>query len=341
MTLILGIESSCDETAAAVVADGATVHSNVVASQTDLHAKYGGVVPEIACRAHIEAINPVVNEAIERAGVKFDDLSAVAVTNRPGLIGSLLIGVCAAKTLAWFYGKPLIAVDHIRAHAYSPYLTDQSWQYPTVALVVSGGHTALFECRDPLHLNLLGNTTDDAVGEAYDKVANILELGYPGGPVIDRLAQQGNPEAVAFPRSYLDKGSLDFSLSGIKTAVLYHVRGPKAQRPNAAHLSDSQKRDIAASFQAAVMEVVVHKTLLAATGAKVSTVLVGGGVAATSALRSMLKASAEVAGINVVFAPMLYCTDNAAMIAALAHHQLMQSDVAGLDLEAFPAGTSR
>lgn len=341
MTLILGIESSCDETAAAVVADGGTVHSNVVASQTDLHAKYGGVVPEIACRAHIEAINPVIDEAVGRAGVEFDDLSAIAVTNRPGLIGSLLIGVSAAKTLAWFHDKPLIGVDHIRAHAYSPYLTDQSWEYPAVALVVSGGHTALFECPDPLHLKLLGNTTDDAVGEAYDKVANILELGYPGGPVIDRLAREGNPEAVAFPRSYLEKGSLDFSLSGIKTAVLYHVRGPKAHLPDATHLSESQKADIAASFQAAVMEVVVHKTMLAATRMNVGTILVGGGVAANSALRSMLQASAESSELNVVFAPMVYCTDNAAMIAALAHHQLNHDDIIGLDMEAYPAGTTR
>src|SRR4051794_19361754 len=218
MATILGIESTCDETAAAVVVDGAEVRSNVVASQVELHAKYRGVVPEIASRAHIENILPVIRESLQKAGCALADVDAVAVAHRPGLIGSLLIGVTAAKTLAWSLGKPLIAVDHVHAHLYSIALeTNAAPTFPAVGLVVSGGHTALYHVRDWSNVELIGSTIDDAVGEAYDKVAGILGLGYPGGPVIDRLAQQGDAARVRFPRTLLERDSLDFSFSGIKT----------------------------------------------------------------------------------------------------------------------------
>ena len=242
---ILGIETSCDETSAAVVVAGREVLSNVVASQDELHSKYGGVVPEIASRAHIERIIPVITEALEQAQISPADLAAVAVTNRPGLIGSLLIGVSAAKTLAWAWQKPLIDIDHVQAHIYAACLDgDSPSPFPAVALVVSGGHTSLYHCHDPLEIELLGETIDDAAGEAFDKVASILKLGYPGGPIIDRISRAGNARAIKFPRSWLSKGSLDFSFSGIKTAVLYHVRGQDG-RAKPVELDEKGKVDVA------------------------------------------------------------------------------------------------
>jgi N6-L-threonylcarbamoyladenine synthase len=230
-SLILGIETSCDETSCAVVADGRTVLSNVVASQIDLHARFGGVVPEIASRAHIEAVNTVIAQALAASGVRPENLSAVAVTNEPGLIGSLLVGLMAAKTLAWVWDRPLIGINHVYAHAYAAALEAPPIEYPAAALICSGGHTALYRCGSPTDLELLGTTIDDAAGEAFDKVACILKLGYPGGPVIDKVARDGDPAAVDFPRTLLRGASLDFSFSGIKTAVLYHVNGvPGANR---------------------------------------------------------------------------------------------------------------
>jgi N6-L-threonylcarbamoyladenine synthase len=230
MSLILGIESSCDETAASVVRDGRAVLSNAIASQHDLHAKFGGVVPEIASRAHIERILPIIDEALESAQTGLNDIDAIAVGNRPGLIGSLLVGVASAKALAWALGKPLIGVDHVRAHLYAAALDAEPIDYPALGLVVSGGHTSLYRVDGPLDMALLGRTIDDAVGEAYDKVAAILKLGFPGGPIVDRCAQRGNGTAVRFPRTLLDADSLDFSFSGLKTAVLYEVCGKPTGR---------------------------------------------------------------------------------------------------------------
>jgi N6-L-threonylcarbamoyladenine synthase len=277
MARILGIESTCDETAAGIVADGVHVLSNVVASQVELHAKYRGVVPEIASRAHIENILPVVREAMRTAGVGLNEIDAVAVAHRPGLIGSLLIGVTAAKTLAWAIGKPLVGVDHVQAHLYSVVLGEEKLKseisnlkdrrpeyrdrelMPAVGLVVSGGHTSLYHLQSWTNIQRLGATIDDAVGEAYDKVAAILGLGYPGGPIIDKLAHEGDPTAVRFPRTLLGRDSLDFSFSGLKTAVLYHVRGIPGKAQRTAPLSDVEVRDIAASCQAACVDVLVTK----------------------------------------------------------------------------------
>ena len=331
---ILGIETSCDETSAAVVSRGQEVLSSIVASQDELHGKFGGVVPEIASRAHIERINPVIAQALDRAGVNPSDLAAIAVANRPGLIGSLLIGVSAAKTLAWAWSKPLIDIDHVQAHIYAAALGPQSaCTFPAVALVVSGGHTALYLCRDPLDIKSLGSTTDDAAGEAFDKVANILQLGYPGGPIIDKLSRQGNPQAVNFPRSWLGKDSLDFSFSGIKTAVLYHVRGQNAQARKV-HLNDQARADIAASFQQAVVDVLVGKTILALNQQSLKRVILGGGVCANTALRAAMQHACRQADAELFLAPLAYCTDNAAMVAGLAYHKFCANLFADLSLTA-------
>ncbi|MCG3180611.1 MAG: tRNA N6-adenosine threonylcarbamoyltransferase [Phycisphaerae bacterium] len=350
---LLGIESSCDETAAAVVADGRRVLSSIVASQIALHVKYGGVVPEIASRAHIERINAVVAEALSAAGVGRGDLDGVVVAHRPGLVGSLLVGVTAAKTLAWAWGLPLVGVDHIHSHAFSPMLDldrGPADLLPAVALVVSGGHTSLYHLQksgpgplsgekvDLVHFSpprTLGRCIDDAAGEAYDKVAAILHLGYPGGPIIDRLARGGDPKRFALPRSWLARDSLDFSFAGIKTAVLYQVRGQNMKGESRADtMSEQDKADLAASFQAAVVEVLVGKTLMAAARAGVRRIFVGGGVACNSALRRELSAAAAREGIEILLAQPKYCTDNAAMHAGLGYYRLQAGQTAGLDLSA-------
>jgi N6-L-threonylcarbamoyladenine synthase len=320
LALILGIESTCDETAASVVRDGVHVLSNVVATQTELHAKFRGVVPEIASRAHLENISPVISEALEKAGVSFDEIDAIAVAHRPGLVGSLLIGVTAAKTLAWSLGKPLVGVDHVQAHLYSVMLdSNAAIRFPAVGLVVSGGHTALYSLKSLLDVELIGTTLDDAVGEAYDKVAVILGLDYPGGPIIDRLARDGRSDAVAFPRALLERDSLDFSFSGIKTSVLYHVR------KNA-----TEKRDVAASFQAACVDTLVEKVRRAVERIGARSVIIGGGVSANRGLRE------RMAGFSlpVFFPKPEYCTDNAAMSAGLADLLLKSGKTSGLDLDA-------
>lgn len=369
MSLILGLETSCDETAAAVVRDGRWVLSNVIATQNDLHARYGGVVPEIASRAHIERISPVIDEALQQAGLGWQDLGAIAVGNRPGLIGSLLVGLSTAKAIAWALGKPLIGVDHVRAHLYAAHLAPQPPRapgvspavppadqpsiplpdapaYPALGLVVSGGHTSLYALDHPLHARLLGKTIDDAVGEAYDKVAVILQLPYPGGPNLDKLARTGNPKAYDLPRSLLSEDSLDFSYSGLKTAMLYLVRGKPVGRGKEAHfersasdLTDQQRRDLAASFQAAAVRTILQKLdraidQLAAQGQRVQSVIVGGGVSANSHLREMSQAWAQKRGVRAFLPGMAYCMDNAAMIAGLAHVQLQAGDIATLDLPA-------
>ncbi len=334
MTTILGIETSCDETAAAVVDDGRQVRSNVIASQIELHRKYGGVVPEIASRAHIERLDGVVREALDQADCSSDQIDAIAVTNRPGLVGSLLIGVTAAKTLSWAWQKPLVAVDHVVAHATSPAIEVHPPPWPAVALLVSGGHTTLYLVRDFDSIERMGSTTDDAAGEAFDKVATILGLSYPGGPEIEKLARNGDPTRANFPRTMLGKDSLDFSFSGIKTAVLYHVHGQGKTAGGLERWSQQDLADIAASFQAAVVDVLVAKTMRAVQRAGVSTVVLGGGVAANKALRSALERECHDRSLTFHAAAMQYCLDNAAMIAAQGYHIHQRGEFAALDLSA-------
>jgi N6-L-threonylcarbamoyladenine synthase len=331
MALILGIESTCDETAAAVVAEGWDVRSNIVATQFELHAKYRGVVPEIASRAHLENIVPVIREAVEKAGVGFGQLDAIAVAHRPGLIGSLLIGVTAAKTLAWSLGKPLVGLDHVHAHLYSVMLENNvEPEFPAVGMVCSGGHTALYAVRSFTDINLIGSTIDDAVGEAYDKVAAILGLGYPGGPIVDQLAQDGDPKAVRFPRSTLGRESLDFSFSGLKTSVLYHVRGHKGKERGPEVLTPQGIADVAASFQAACIDVITKKLRRACAVVNAKSVIIGGGVSANRGLRGAM-ADFE---LPVRFPPMRYCTDNAAMSAGLAELYVRAGRFSELSLDA-------
>jgi len=367
-TLVLGIESSCDETSCAVVADGRRVLSNVVASQIDLHARFGGVVPEIASRAHIEAVNTVFGEALAEASVAPADIAAVAVTCQPGLIGSLLVGLMAAKTVAWVWDVPLIGVNHVYAHAYAAALNAEPIEYPAAALICSGGHTALYRCQSPMDMELLGTTIDDAAGEAFDKVASILRLGYPGGPAIDKAARSQNPEAIRFPRSLLAGDCLDFSFSGIKTAVLYHVNGvpgargakprgevdapsprhsrrrcgPASQRldsqPNAGrgieNFTPAELADVAASFQAAVIDVLKIKLRRAARAVGAKTLILGGGVAANSVLRAALEKLAAQLGCQLRMPDLRFCMDNAAMIAGLGYHYLQAGKVDDLTLSA-------
>lgn len=335
MSLILGIESTCDETAAAVVRDGREVLSNVVATQYDLHAKFRGVVPEIASRAHIENILPVLQEAMGRAGVTARELDAVAIAHRPGLIGSLLIGVTAAKTLAWSWGKPLIAIDHIQAHLYSGVLGTAEIPQPTAeapfaGAVFSGGHTALYRLNSWTDITLLGGTIDDALGEAYDKVAAMLGLPFPGGPHLARLAEVGNPTRHAFPRSLFERESLDMSLSGLKTAVLYTALGKKGLERKASDLTETEKADVAASFQAACLDVLEEKLRRLLKQTRSKTLLLGGGVSSNTALRVRL----EKLPARVILPQKEYCTDNAAMSAGLAHLHYVAGNFAPLTLDA-------
>jgi N6-L-threonylcarbamoyladenine synthase len=339
--IILGIETSCDETAAAVVVDGTAIKSSIVASQTQLHEKYGGVVPEIASRAHIENIYPVVKEAMEQAGVQKDDIDAIAVANQPGLTIALIVGVTAAKTLSFTWQKPLIAINHLHAHLQSAIMSEPNFELPAVALVVSGGHTSLYDYQSPLEPHLLGRTIDDAAGEAFDKVATILKLPYPGGPSIEKASACGNPKAVRFPRTMLGRDSLDFSFSGIKTAVLYHCRGQNMKGEDKVDsMSKQEIADIAASFQAAVIDVLVKKTQRAAKKIGAKTVLLGGGVAANSHLRDALQKMCDKASPpkKLLVAPKQYCTDNAVMVASLAYHKFWAGLFADLTLEPKASG---
>jgi N6-L-threonylcarbamoyladenine synthase len=333
---ILGIETSCDETAAAVVANGKVVKSSVVASQSKLHEKYGGVVPEIASRAHIEKIYPVIKEAMEQANVTKDDIDAIAVANQPGLTIALVVGVTAAKTLSFAWNKPLIAIDHLHAHLQSAIMSEENVELPAAALIVSGGHTSLYDYHSPLEPKLLGSTIDDAAGEAFDKVATILKLPYPGGPSIENAAENGNPKAIKFPRSMLGRDSLDFSFSGIKTAVLYYCRGQDMKGENKVDsMSRLQIADIAASFQSAVIDVLVRKTKRAAKKIKAKTILLGGGVAANSSLRTALQdmCDSSTPPIKLLVAPKQYCTDNAVMVASLGYYKFKAGLSADLTLE--------
>lgn len=330
----LGIETSCDETAAAVFTDELAVLSSVVASQTNLHARFGGVVPEIASRAHLRNLLPVVDESLTRAGLTLNDIGCVAVHNTPGLVGALLIGVSAAKMLSLGLGVPLIAVNHVQSHIYACRLAAGRDIFPCVGLVVSGGHTALFRCDSPLSMTLLGGTRDDAAGEAFDKVAAILGLGFPGGPAVEREATVGNPKAYHFPRAFIDDNRLEFSFSGLKTAVLYACHGQdvaKATPPPPGR----QRADLAASFQTAVVDVLVAKCKLALRKTRLSHLAVGGGVSANKVLRASLAAMCDKEGAELFIPPLSLCTDNAAM-AALAVEKWKRNDFAPADLDAEP-----
>lgn len=324
-TLVLAIETSCDETAASLVLGGRDVLSSVVSSQIDLHAVYGGVVPEIASRAHLDLLNPVIAQAINEAGIDPSRIDAVAATHGPGLIGALLIGVSAAKTLALAWGIPYIGVNHMEAHLYAGLLEDPTLELPLVVLLVSGGHTMLVEMQDHGRYRLLGRTIDDAAGEAFDKVARFLGLGYPGGPAIDALARQGNPRSIDFPRGMLHEG-LDFSFSGLKTSVVNYVR----KHPDVA------TADVAASFQEAVVDVLVVKARRAAELVDAKGLVLGGGVAANSLLREKFAAMSTEIGRRCSLPSRAMCTDNAAMIGATAWHRLRSDGPTSLDTGAFP-----
>ena len=324
--LVLGIESSCDETAAAVLQDGQTLLSNVIASQIRIHEKYGGVVPEIASRKHVEAIVPVVLEALEKAGVPLEAIGGIAVTRGPGLVGSLLVGLSMAKALALARNIPFVGVNHLEGHVASAFLAEDRPAFPFIALVVSGGHTNLYLVRDFDDLRLMGQTRDDAAGEAFDKAAKLLDIGYPGGVVIDRLARSGNPQALAFPRSMRD--SLEFSFSGVKTSLLTYMK--KRERPPVAE----EIPDIVASYQEAIVDVLVEKTLRAAEMQSIGQVAVVGGVAANSRLRARFLEDARARGIRVFIPPPVFCTDNAAMIAVVGHHALARGRRDPYDLNA-------
>ncbi|MCK4885993.1 MAG: tRNA (adenosine(37)-N6)-threonylcarbamoyltransferase complex transferase subunit TsaD [Planctomycetes bacterium] len=333
---ILAIETSCDETAAAVVTNGKIIRSSIVSSQVKLHEAYGGVVPEIASRAHIEKIYPVVQEVLNQANMTKDEIDAIAIANQPGLTVALIVGVTAAKTLAFAWGKPLIAINHIHAHMQAALLEHHEIQLPAAALVVSGGHTSIYDCHDPLAPKLLGHTIDDAAGEAFDKVASMLKLPYPGGPSIEKAAKTGNGKAIRFPRTMLDKDSLNFSFSGIKTAVLYHCQGQDMKGQSLVDKMTSQQiADIAASFQAAVIEVLVKKTKRAVKKTNAKTVLLGGGVAANSQLRQQLQQMCDnqKPAVKLLIAPKKYCTDNAVMVASLAYYKYVKNMFADLALE--------
>src|SRR5512132_2396256 len=327
--VILGIESSCDETAAAVLADGRRVLSSVVASQDDVHAPYGGVVPELASRRHLEVIVPVVDKALKDAGVALGDLDGIAVTQGPGLVGSLLVGCSMAKALAWVHGLPLVGVNHLEGHIYAAYLTDDPPEYPFLALVVSGGHTALYHAPSPLTYALVGQTRDDAAGEAFDKVAKLLGLGFPGGPIVQRTAERGDPSAIAFPPVRISDGARDFSFSGIKTAVSLYVK-------RHAPLGAAQVADVAASFQATAVRMLVRRTVRAAQDLGVKRVVVTGGVAANGPLRAGLAAEAEEHGLTLHIPPPRLCTDNAAMIAVAGTARLVAGQRSPLTMNAIP-----
>jgi N6-L-threonylcarbamoyladenine synthase len=327
---VLGIETSCDETAVAVVTGGTTVLANLVASQTDLHARFGGVVPELASRAHVEALNPLLEEALDRAGCRFADIDGVAVTIGPGLVGALLVGIAAAKAVAFAIGAPLIGVNHLEGHVYANFIEHGPADPPYVCLVVSGGHTMLVHMAEEHRYRILGQTVDDAAGEAFDKIARFMGLGFPGGPALDTLARTGDPGAIAFPRPMIDTDDYGFSLSGLKTSVLRHV---KAEREAG---RDVDPADLAASFQEAIVDVQVSKTIAAAKETGVKAILLGGGVVANTRLRERMEKAGAEAGIAVLFPSLELCTDNGAMIAVAGASRLARGERTPFDVAADP-----
>jgi len=328
--LVLGVETSCDETASAVVRNGREVLSNVISSQIEIHKKFGGVVPEIASRKHVELIIPVIDQALDEAGVKLEDVDVIGVTYGPGLVGALLVGLSAAKALAFTADKPLVGVHHIEGHIAANYLEHKELEPPFVCLVASGGHSHIVYVNDYNKFEIMGQTRDDAAGEAFDKVARAIGLGYPGGPLIDKAARSGNKNAIAFPRVHFENGSLDFSFSGLKTAVLNYLNTAEQRG------EDIVLEDVAASFQQAVVDVLVRNTIEAGKRKKVKNIALAGGVAANSALRSELKSAAEENGFNMYYPRPILCTDNAAMIACAAYYEYLKGNMSGLDLNAIP-----
>ncbi|MDY6269484.1 MAG: tRNA (adenosine(37)-N6)-threonylcarbamoyltransferase complex transferase subunit TsaD [Selenomonadaceae bacterium] len=327
--LTLGIESSCDETSAAVLAGGRTILSNIISTQIPVHQKFGGVVPEIASRKHIVNIMPVIDEAIHEAGVELSDIDMIAVTYGPGLVGALLVGVSAAKALAFSLGVPLIGVNHLEGHIFANFLADPELEPPFMALVVSGGHTALVHVAGYNQFRLLGQTRDDAAGEAFDKIARVLGLPYPGGPRIDKLAQEGKP-TINFPRALEARGNYEFSFSGLKSAVLNYINGERMKG------HELNLPDIAASFQSSVVKVLAHKAFEALKESDLDTLVLAGGVAANSALETRLRKGAAKRGVRFCFPDRILCTDNAAMIACRGYYQGLAGDFSDLYLNAVP-----
>lgn len=327
---LLAIESSCDETAAAVVRNGKEVLSNVISSQIELHKLYGGVVPEIASRKHIENINQVIDEAMEESGLSYDDIDAIAVTYGPGLVGALLVGVAQAKALSYALNKPLVGVNHIEGHISANYIENKDLKPPFLAMVISGGHTHLVMVEDYGKYSIIGKTRDDAAGETFDKVARAIGLGYPGGPKIDKLAMQGNSKAIEFPRAHIEGAPFDFSFSGVKSAVLNYI--------NVAKMKDEKicVEGIAASFQESVVDVIVSHTIMAAKEYNVKSVALAGGVAANSGIREGMRKACDENGINLYYPSIGLCTDNAAMIGAAGYYEYINGIRHGLDLNAIP-----
>ncbi|MBO7600470.1 MAG: tRNA (adenosine(37)-N6)-threonylcarbamoyltransferase complex transferase subunit TsaD [Lachnospiraceae bacterium] len=328
---ILAIESSCDETAAAVVRNGRTVLSNVISSQIDLHTIYGGVVPEIASRKHTENINPVVREALSTAGMKLSDVDAIAVTYGPGLVGALLVGVSFAKAVSFASGKPLIGVHHIEGHISANYIENKDLEPPFICLVVSGGHSHLVKVKDYGEYEILGRTRDDAAGEAFDKVARAIGLGYPGGPKIDKVSKEGNPDAIAFPRAKVEGSVYDFSFSGLKSAVLNYLNQCEMKGESYVHA------DVAASFQKAVVDVLTEHSMTAIREAGMKKFALAGGVASNSALRASMEEACAKEGIEFYRPSPILCTDNAAMIGAAAYYEYLKGNFSTYDLNAIPA----
>ncbi len=338
--LVLGIESSCDETAAAVVADGDRILSNVLHSQVELHQRFRGVVPEIASRSHTTRILPIIRSALAQADTEFEQLDAIAVTHRPGMIGCLLVGLTAAKALAWLGDLPLVGVDHVQAHLFAAFMTVPDLPLPCISLVASGGHTALYVVTAKGESQRVGRTLDDAAGEALDKGAALLGLGYPGGPAIEARAGQGDPTCVALPRSMLGSDSLDFSFSGLKTALLYHLRGNGLRRPMP-DLSPAQVDDLAAAYQAAVVETLTRKLRRAAEHHAVRSLTIGGGVARNNRLREVLAADPVLGKLEQVFPNPELCSDNGAMIAGLGDHLRQRGHRDDLSLRAIATAETR
>ena len=330
-TLILGIESSCDETAAAVTLNGREVLSSVINTQIDIHKRYGGVVPEIASRNHILAIDSVIDEALEKANVTLDDIDAVAVTYGPGLVGALLVGLSEAKALAYAAKKPLIGVHHIKGHICANLIEHKDLEPPFVCLVTSGGHSHIVSMKDYTDFDIIAGTRDDAAGEAFDKIARVIGLGYPGGPKIDALAKQGNENAIEFPRVSFKDGNLDFSFSGVKTAVINYIHNEQQKG------REINNADVAASFQAAVVDVLCEHTIKAAMRQNSDIIAIAGGVAANSSLRTQMKSRAAKHGIEVLYPSPVLCTDNAAMIACCGYFEYLKGNVSDLSLNAAPA----
>lgn len=326
----MAIESSCDETSAAILLEGRQVLSNIIASQIKVHEVFGGVVPEIASRHHLDNINRVTDEAMKEAGISMEEVDLIGVTCGPGLVGALLIGLATAKAFAFAAGKPLVGVHHIQGHISANYIEHQDLEPPFMALVISGGHTSIVEVTDYNQCHVLGGTRDDAAGEAFDKVARVLGLGYPGGPLIDKIARAGNPQAIPFKRVFLEKDSLDFSFSGIKTGVLNYLNGEKQAG------REVNRADVAASFQQAVLDVIVAKTIHAAVKMNKDKIVLAGGVAANSRLRQMMTEACEKEGIRLYVPSPVLCTDNAAMIGCAAYYQYQAGITHDLSLDADP-----